>query len=225
MSFTAARGLRGMKLTVTTFQTLDGVMQAPGGPEEDPSGGFEHGGWLVPHADAEMGAFMDETFQAAEAFLLGRFTYETFAAYWPQMNDPDDTVATKLNTLPKHVVSRTLRDEDLTWAGASLIGDDVVARVTELKAQPGGELQVHGSAGLIQTLLENELVDELRILTFPVVLGSGKRLFGEGTVPAGVKLTDTRTTSAGTVISVYAVEGRPGYGTYALDAEGSAPVV
>ena len=123
-----------MKLTVTTFQTLDGVMQAPGGPEEDPSGGFEHGGWLVPHLDAEFGAFMDETFAAAEAFVLGRFTYETFAGHWPKVDDPDDPVATKLNTLPKHVASRTLREEDLGWTNASLLGDDVPARIAELRS-------------------------------------------------------------------------------------------
>ena len=205
-----------MKLTVTTFQTLDGVMQAPGGPEEDPSGGFEHGGWLVPHFDAETGAFMYGT-GPAEAFLLGRFTYETFAAHWPKVDAPDDNVvATKLNTLPKHVASRTLRDEDLTWSGASLLGDDVPARVAELQARPGGELQVHGSAGLIQTLLQHELVDELRLLTFPVVVGKGKRLF-YGAVPAAMRLTESRTTSAGTVIAVYAFEGRPSYGTYLLE--------
>jgi dihydrofolate reductase len=209
-----------MKLTVTTFQTLDGVMQAPGGREEDPSDGFEYGGWLVPHADAEMGEFMDETFSAAEAFLLGRFTYETFAGFWPKVDTPDNTVAVKLNSLPKHVASRTLREADLDWAGASLLGDDVPARVAELKAQPGGELQVHGSAGLLQTLLRHELVDELRVLTFPVVLGAGKRLFGEGAVPASVRLTESRTTSAGTIIGVYAFEGRPSYGTFTLEDEG-----
>jgi len=211
-----------MKLTVTTFQTLDGVMQAPGGPEEDPSGRFEHGGWLVPHADAEMGAFMDETFAAAEAFLLGRFTYETFAAYWPKVDAPGDTVARQLNALPKHVASRTLREEDLDWAGASLLGDDVPAEVARLKARPGGELQVHGSAGLVQALLRHELVDELRLLTFPVVLGAGKRLFGEGAVPAAVRLAESRTTSAGTVIGVYAFQGRPSYGSFALADEDAA---
>src|ERR671916_421168 len=206
-----------MKLTVTTFQTLDGVMQAPGGPEEDPSGGFQHGGWLVPHADAEMGAFMDETFSTVEEFLLGRFTYQTFAAHWPKVDTPDDPVASKLNALPKHVASRTLREEDLEWSGSSLLGDDVPARVAELKARDGGELQVHGSAGLVQTLLQHELVDELRLLTFPVVLGKGKRLFGDGAVPAALRLTESRTTSAGTLIAVYELAGRPQYGSFALD--------
>ena len=120
-----------MKLTVTTFQTLDGVMQAPGGPPEDPSGGFEHGGWLVPLADAEMGAFMDETLGAAEAFLLGRFTYQTFAAHWPKVEPAGNPVAAQLNALPKHVASRTLRAEDLDWAGSTPLGDDVPARVAE----------------------------------------------------------------------------------------------
>lgn len=209
-----------MKLTVTTFQTLDGVMQGPGGPDEDPSGGFQLGGWLVPHADAEMGAFMDETFSAAQAFLLGRFTYQTFAGFWPQVDVPDNAVATQLNALPKYVASRTLTDADLEWAGSSLLGDDVPARVRDLKARPGGELQVHGSAGLVQTLLRHELLDELRLLTFPVVLGKGKRLFDDGTMPAATRLTESRTTSAGTVIAVYAFEGRPSYGSFTLEDEG-----
>ena len=208
-----------MKLTVTTFQTLDGVMQAPGGPEEDPSGGFEHGGWLVPHFDDETGAFMDETFGPAEAFLLGRFTYETFAAHWPKVDDPADPIATKLNALPKYVASRTLKSEDVTWAGAELLDGDVPTKVQELKARDGGELQVHGSAGLIQTLLQHDLVDELRVLTFPVVLGKGKRLFADGAVPANVELAESRTTPAGTLIAVYEFAGRPEYGSYALDAD------
>lgn len=211
-----------MKLTVTTFQTLDGVMQAPGGPEEDPSSGFEHGGWVFPHVDEEFGAFMDETFRPAEAFLLGRFTYETFAGHWPKVDEPDDPVATKLNALPKYVASRTLRQEDLTWNGSTLLGDDVPAAVAELKARPGGELQVHGSAGLIQTLLRHELIDELRLLTFPVVLGQGKRLFADGAVPAALRLTQTRITSAGVVIGVYAFAGRPSYGSFALEDEEEA---
>ena len=206
-----------MKLTVTTFQTLDGVMQAPGGPAEDPSGGFEHGGWLVPHFDEETGVFMDATFGPAEAFLLGRFTYETFAAHWPHVDTTDDPVAGKLNALPKHVASRTLRQEDLRWEGSTLLSGDVPARVAELKARPGGELQVHGSAGLIQTLLQHGLVDELRVLTFPVVLGTGKRLFGDGAVPATMRLTESQVTSRGNLIAVSAFEGSPTYGSYALE--------
>ncbi len=209
-----------MRLTVTTFQTLDGVMQSPGGPTEDPSGGFELGGWLVPHADADMGAFMDETFERAGAFLLGRTTYEVFASHWPKVSEQEGgAVARQLNALPKHVASRTLSGP-LEWEGATLLGDDVAKAVADLKAGGGdGELQVHGSAGLIQTLLRERLVDELRVLTFPVVVGSGKRLFGEGAVPAAVRLTEARTTSAGTTIAVYAFEGRPAYGTFALDEQ------
>ena len=166
-----------------------------------------------------MGAFVDETFSAAKEFLLGRFTYETFVAHWPKFDDPDDPVASRLNALPKHVASRTLREEDLEWAGSSLLGDDVPARVAELKARPGGELQVHGSAGLVQTLLRHDLVDELRLLTFPVVLGTGKRLFGDGAIPKALRLTESRTTSAGAVIAVYTFEGRPEYGSFALEDE------
>ncbi len=206
-----------MKLTVTTFQTLDGVMQAPGGPEEDPSGGFTYGGWVFPLFDEETGQFMDETFREAEAFLLGRFTYETFAAHWPKVDTSGDPVADKLNVLPKHVASRTLRDEDLQWSGSTLLSGDVPEAVAALKARDGGELQVHGSAGLIQTLLQHGLVDELRVLTFPLVLGTGKRLFADGAVPAALRLTDSRTTGAGTVIAVYAVEGEPAYGSFALE--------
>ncbi len=199
-----------MRLTVTTFQTLDGVMQAPGGPTEDPSGGFELGGWLVPHADADMGAFMDETFDRAGAFLLGRTTYEVFASHWPKVSEEEGgAVARQLNALPKHVASRTLPGP-LDWEGASLLEGDVPTAVADLKASGGdGELQVHGSAGLLQTLLRERLVDELRVLTFPVVAGSGKRLFGEGAVPASARLTEHRVTSTGTLIAVYELGGAP----------------
>ncbi len=209
-----------MRLTLTTFLTVDGVMQAPGGPEEDPSGGFEHGGWLVPHADADMGAFMDEVFRRADAFLLGRRTYEIFAAHWPRVDDPDDPVATKLNTLPKHVVSTTL--DEVTWAGSELVRGDVPARVAELKQRPGDELQVHGSGALARTLLAHGLVDELRLLTFPVVLGSGRTLFTEGVAPRGLRLTESRTTSTGTLIAVYETQGEPQHGTFALEPEDGA---
>ncbi len=213
-----------MRLTVTTFQTLDGVMQAPGGPDEDRDGGFEHGGWLVPHFDEEAGAFMDRAFEHASAFLLGRRTYDIFASHWPHVQDEGDPIATKLNALPKHVASRT-RSGELAWNGASVLGggDELVARIRELKAGGGdGELQVHGSAGLLQTLFAHELVDELRLLTFPVVLGTGKRLFGQGVAPAGLRLAESRTTSAGVVIGVYEHAGRPAYGAVGLDTGGGA---
>ncbi|GAB3544855.1 dihydrofolate reductase [Actinopolyspora lacussalsi] len=189
------------ELVVTTFVSLDGVMQAPGGPEEDREGSFEHGGWVVPYFDDDLGRWIDEWFAGAEDFLLGRGTYEIFAAYWPYVRDEGDTVARALNTCPKHVASRTLRRVD--WEGASLLGSDVVGAVEELKHRDGGELQVHGSHGLVQTLLEHDLVDELRLMTFPLLLGSGKRLFAHGTVPTGLRLAKSSPTSNGVLVTSY----------------------
>jgi dihydrofolate reductase len=203
------------ELTITTFLTLDGVMQAPGGPSEDTSGAFVHGGWLVPYADADMGTFMLEVFAKADAFLLGRGTYEIFAAHWPRVTDAADPVATALNALPKYVASKTLERAD--WQGTTVIRD-VLGEVARLKQHYTREIQVHGSPGLAQTLLANDLVDVYHLLHFPVVLGQGKRLFGAGTVPAALKLTATQTTSAGVVISSYQRAGRPAYGSFALDA-------
>lgn len=188
------------RLVVTTFVTLDGVMQAPGGPGEDPSGGFAHEGWLVPHFDADMGAQMDEWFRGAQDFLLGRTTYELFHAAWPQMIS-DDPVSQGLNFKKKYVASRTLTSVE--WETAELLQGDVGDAVRSLKAQDGGELQVHGSAGLVQTLLREDLVDELRLIVFPVVLGSGKRLFGDGTVPRTWTLTASKATSTGALIASY----------------------
>ncbi|WP_113704127.1 dihydrofolate reductase family protein [Nonomuraea lactucae] len=199
-----------MKLTVTTFMTLDGIAQAPGGPDEDRSGGFEHGGWLVPHLDEDFGRAMDGWFAPADAFLLGRKTYEIFAAHWPHVTDPDDPVATKLNTLPKYVASRTL--DKAEWEGTTLLRDDVAGAVTRLKAEPGRELQVHGSLDLIQTLIRADLVDEFRLLIFPVVLGTGKRLFDD-IIPTGLKLIDSKATSTGVLLQTYEAAGRPSYGT------------
>jgi dihydrofolate reductase len=198
-------------LTVTTFVTLDGVMQAPGALKEDPSGGFTHGGWLFPHADAEFGAFMTEVFTRPTAFLLGRRTYEIFASYWPKMTDPKDPIATKLNGLPKYVASRTLAKAE--WNATTII-EDVVPAVTKLKKELSGELQVHGSADLIQTLIQNGLVDEFNVVTAPIVLGAGKRLFGAGSVPAALKLKSSKATTTGVVLSVYASAGKPVYGSF-----------
>ncbi|WP_399932048.1 dihydrofolate reductase family protein [Streptomyces kanamyceticus] len=202
-----------MKITFTQFLTLDGVFQAPGGPDEDRGGGFEHGGWSVPYGDEDFGAFMDQVFEQADAFLLGRGTYEIFAGYWPAVHDPDNLVATKLNDLPKYVASTTLTGAD--WQGTRIIGrDDLVKDVTGLKEQPGRELQMHGSGRLAQSLMGHDLIDTLHLLTFPVVLGTGKRLFAEGVLPTAFRLAQSRTTSTGVVISTYERAGRPEYGSY-----------
>jgi dihydrofolate reductase len=202
------------ELTLTTFLTLDGVMQAPGGPNEDTSGNFPYGGWLVPHADADMGKTMVEIFSKADAFLLGRTTYDIFAAYWPRVTDPNDSIASKLNSLPKFVASRT--QTTFSWSGTSHVRD-VTKEVIGLKQRFSREVQVHGNCGLAQTLIEKDLVDEYRLLTFPVILGTGKRLFGAGTVPATLTLVRSNTTSAGVVVSVYRHGGSLKTGSFALD--------
>jgi dihydrofolate reductase len=202
------------ELTMTTFLSLDGVMQAPGGPEEDESGGFPYGGWLVPHADADMGKTMVEIFTKADAFLLGRTTYDIFAAYWPRVTDPNDLIASKLNLLPKFVASRTRSTFD--WNNTTLVRD-VVKEVAEIKRRFDREVQVHGSCGLAQTLIENDLVDEYRLLVFPVLLGTGKRLFGSGAAPRTLKLVRSSTTRMGVVISVYRPAGKLKTGTFVLD--------
>jgi len=198
------------KLVVGTFLTLDGVMQAPGGPDEDRDGGFKHGGWLVPYFDEKFGEIMTEWTVRAGAFLLGRKTYEMFAGSWPQSTDPADEIATALNTRPKFVASRTLDKVD--WNNSVLLKGDVAAEVAKLKAQEGGEIQVHGSGGLLQTLLKHDLIDTLRIWHFPVVIGTGKRLFGEGTIPRSFRLVDTQLTTTGAVLHVYERAGDLKYG-------------
>jgi dihydrofolate reductase len=202
------------ELTMTTFLSLDGVMQAPGGPGEDESGGFPYGGWLVPHADTDMGRTMVEIFTKADAFLLGRTTYDIFAAYWPRITDPNDLIASKLNSLPKFVASRTRSTFD--WNNTTLVRD-VAKEAAEIKRRFGREVQVHGSCGLAQTLIENDLVDEYRLLFFPVMLGTGKRLFGSGAVPRTLKLVRSSTTSTDVVVGVYRPAGKLKTGTFALD--------
>jgi dihydrofolate reductase len=204
-----------MRLTVTMFQSVDGVTQAPGAPDEDRSGGFEHGGWTVPYGDDDFGRSMADWFTEASAFLLGRKTYEIFAAHWPRVTDDGDPIASRLNRLPKYVASRTL--DRAGWDNTTIIKGNVQEEVAKLKRQPGGELQVHGSGDLIQTLTAHDLVDEYRLLVFPVVLGSGKRLFPEGTTPNALRLIGTKTTSKGVAIHTYQPAGKPTYGSYALD--------
>jgi dihydrofolate reductase len=208
-----------MRLTLHTFLTLDGVMQAPGGPTEDPSEGFDHGGWLVPYADDDMGAAMVGWFEHADAFLLGRRTYEIFAASWPTVTNPDDPIAGKLNALPKHVASRTL--DEVSWNGAKLVEGDVAEQVAALKREPGRELQVHGSGDLAQTLMEHDLIDEYRLLIYPVLLGQGRRLFANGTTPSALRLVDSRTTGAGVTLNTYESAGKPSYGSFELTPEGA----
>ncbi|MBT2451963.1 dihydrofolate reductase family protein [Streptomyces sp. ISL-43] len=203
------------KLTLTTFLTLDGVMQAPGAPDEDPSGGFEYGGWLVPFADEGMGEFMTEVFDRTGAFLLGRRTYEIFASYWPQHDDPADPIASRLNKLPKYVASTTL--EEPAWGPATVIdGEQLQAEVVRVKDALEGdrELQVHGSGQLAQWLLARDLVDELNLLVFPVFLGAGRRLFPVGALPTSYEVLGSRTTSSGTAIHTYRPTGRAAFGTF-----------
>ena len=202
------------KLVVGTFVTLDGVMQAPGGPTEDPSDGFEHGGWLVPFADEEFGRRMVELTERGGTLLLGRRTYEIFASHWPLIGD-EDPIARKLNAMPKVVASRTL--EHAEWNNTTLLRGDVAREVEALKQQDGGEIQVTGSGDLIQTLLRHDLVDEFRLWTFPVVLGSGKRLFAEGAAPAGLRLLDSATTPAGVTFATYERAGAVETGSFRLD--------
>jgi dihydrofolate reductase len=200
-------------LVVGTFVTLDGVMQAPGGPNEDRDGGFQHGGWLVPYLDEQFGQIMTEWTKRADAFLLGRKTYEMFAASWPNSTDP----AEALNIRPKFVASRTL--DTLTWNNSILLKGDVAQEVAKLKALSGGEIQVHGSGNLIQTLLQHDLVDSLRMWQFPVVVGSGKRLFAEGTIPRSFRLVDTQLNTTGAVLHVYERAGGLKYGEVEVGQE------
>src|SRR5659263_210836 len=200
-------------LVVTTFVTLDGVMQAPGGPEEDPTGGFTHGGWSFNYWDDMMGQVMSEFMAKPPELLLGRKTYEIFAAHWPYIKD--DPVADKLNSVKKYVVSRTL--DEVNWNNSTLIMGNVVQTIRNLKGQKGPDIQVHGSSNLIQTLLKHDLIDEFRLWIFPVTIGKGKRLFGEGTQPAHLKLINSKTSTTGVIIATYEPAGELKTGSFALD--------
>jgi dihydrofolate reductase len=211
------------KLTVNEFVTMDGVMQAPGGPEEDPSGGFEHGGWSVNYWDEMMGQVMDEATSKPFDLLLGRKTYEIFAAHWPHITDETQkSMADTLNNARKYVASRTLHSVD--WQNSSLLQGDVGEAVAKIKEESGPEILVMGSSNLIQTLLKHDLVDQFGIWVFPVVLGKGKRLFGDGTVPGQMKLADSKTSTTGVTIATYERAGDIPYGTFALEEPTEAEV-
>jgi dihydrofolate reductase len=199
------------KLIVSTFVTLDGVMQAPGGPEEDGEGGFAYGGWSVNYWDDQMGEVMGEAMSKPFDLLLGRKTYDIFAAFWP--NASDDAGGKPLNDATKYVASRS--QPTLAWGPSVLIEGDAAEGVAALKNGNGPALQVHGSGNLIQTLLRHNLVDEFRLWVFPVVIGSGKRLFADGTIPAGLKLIDSKISTTGVVIGTYEPGGELVTGSFA----------
>ena len=194
-----------MKLTTTAQVSVDGVMQGPGGPEEDERGVFERGGWA--HFDNEASTVMDEIYQRADTFLFGRRTYEVFAGSWGTWDDPGDSpIWTALHTKPKYVVSTTLTDPK--WANSGVISGDLAAAIREMKAKPGGELQVHGSGALFRWLLNNDLVDEMNLFTFPVVVGQGTRLFPNTGPNIALELVGSRSTPKGITIQVYRSSGR-----------------
>ena len=201
------------KLVVSTFLTLDGVMQAPGGPGEDDDGGFAHGGWSVSYWDEQMGEVMGAAMSTPFDLLLGRRTYDIFAAYWPHA--PAEAGGKPLNDATKYVASRGR--PTLEWSRSVLIEGDAAVGVAALKQEEGPELQVHGSGNLVQTLLHHQLVDEFRLWVFPVVLGAGKRLFADGTVPAGLRLVASTVSSTGVVIGTYEPAGEIVTGSFALD--------
>lgn len=206
------------KLIINTFVTLDGIMQAPGGPEEDPSDGFKYGGWSVNYWDDMMGQIMADSMAEPFDLLLGRKTYEIFAAHWP--NIKDDPAADKLNNIKKYVVSLKLNKAE--WNNSILIKSNVVREIMKLKDENGPEIQVHGSGNLIQTLIKENLIDEFRLWIFPVLLGNGKKLFGEGTNARNLKLVDTKSSTTGVMISTYVPDGELKTGSFALENPTSA---
>jgi len=200
-----------MKLTTVTHVSVDGVMQGLGGPDEDRRDGFDRGGWALPLFDDEAATFLNQVFQRADAFLFGRWTYDLFAGYWGVMDPSSSPIADALNTRPKYVASTTLTDPK--WSDTTVLSGDVLAAIGELKAKPGGELQVHGSGKLVRWLLDNQLVDEITLLTYPVVIGQGTRLFPDTGPDTALDLVDSRAFPTGITIQVYQPAGRPQYAT------------
>jgi len=203
------------KLIVLSFITLDGVMQAPGGPEEDPTGGFKYGGWVAGYFDDFLGKLMEKQMNKPFNLLLGRRTYEIFAAHWPYVKTDEDPFAASMNKAKKYVASKTLKRLD--WSNSELIKGDVAKEVKKLKEQDGPDIQVHGSGNLIQTLLKHDLVDELWLKIFPITLGKGKRLFAEGTIPAGFKLLESETLPNGVIVASYARAGEVKTGSFEFE--------
>ena len=198
------------KIIVLSFITLDGIIQAPGGPEEDTSGGFRYGGWIVPYSDEFLGKVMEEQMNKPFDLLLGRKTYEIFASYWPHHKDEGPGIG--INQATKYVASHGAMQ--FTWDKSVLLQGDMVDSIKKLKAQDGPELQVYGSGNLMQTLLKHDLVDELWLKIFPLTLGSGKRLFAEGTIPAAFKLIDGKVLSSGVIIANYKRAGEVKTGSF-----------
>ena len=205
-----------MKLTTITIVSVDGVMQGLGAPDEDRRGGFERGGWVTPLFDNEAITFLNQVYQRADAFLFGRRTYEIFADSWGAVEDPGiNPIASALNTQPKYLVSTTLTEP--RWANTTVLSGDVAAAIGELKAKPGGELQVHGSGALVRWLFDQQLVDEINLLTVPVVLGQGTRLFPDTGPDIAFDLVESRSTPKGVTIQVYHPTGRPQYATATVE--------
>ncbi|TIV57364.1 MAG: dihydrofolate reductase [Mesorhizobium sp.] len=198
------------KIIAATFVSLDGVMQAPGGPEEDPVGGFEFGGWTFHYFDEVAGTAMEELFSKPFALLLGRRTYDIFAAYWPYQKE---SIADVFNPTTKYVA--THRPNSLTWENTQSLGPDIVARLKEIKQEDGPDLLIQGSGDLIQTLLANGLIDEIRLMIFPLLLGKGKRLFGDNAVPAAFKLVKSQATTTGVIMATYERGGEIRTGSFA----------
>ena len=208
------------KLIVLSFIALDNVMQAPGGPEEDPTGGFEHEGWVAGYSDDFLLNVMIKQTSKPFDLLLGRKTYEIFAAHWPYVNADQDPFAAKLNNAKKYVASKTMTKLD--WTNSELIKGDVPEGIKRIKEQDGPEIQVHGSSNLVQTLLKHDLVDELWLKIFPVTLGPGKRLFAEGTIPAGFKLLESGISPSGVIVANYERSGDVKMGSFGLETPSEA---